>query len=179
MPLPHAHTYSPSPHTHDQGTQDITNCSSSAIAVTWGVFPGKEIVQPTVVDPESFQVWKVSQITPLRQLCPVPLYLRSSLSLTTRQLVNYFDHIRISSTLHTLQLALCPHTLSYTPITDSLSLSSPSPTLPSPPNAPRLKPLICGRASGVPCIRRGLNQNRSSLKSLRLTTWSTWWTTTT
>lgn len=42
-----------------QGTEDITNCSSSAIAVTWGVFPGKEIVQPTVVDPESFQVWKV------------------------------------------------------------------------------------------------------------------------
>lgn len=40
------------------GTEDITNCSSSAIAVTWGVFPGKEIVQPTVVDPESFQVWK-------------------------------------------------------------------------------------------------------------------------
>jgi len=27
-------------------------------AVTWGVFPGKEIVQPTVVDAESFVVWK-------------------------------------------------------------------------------------------------------------------------
>jgi len=27
-------------------------------AVTWGVFPGKEIVQPTVVDPESFMVWR-------------------------------------------------------------------------------------------------------------------------
>lgn len=27
-------------------------------AVTWGVFPGKEILQPTVVDPESFMVWK-------------------------------------------------------------------------------------------------------------------------
>ena len=29
------------------------------IAVTWGVFPGKEIIQPTVVDPVSFHVWKV------------------------------------------------------------------------------------------------------------------------
>ena len=28
-------------------------------AVTWGVFPAKEVVQPTVVDPQSFSVWKV------------------------------------------------------------------------------------------------------------------------
>lgn len=28
-------------------------------AVTWGVFPGKEIVQPTVVDAQSFGIWKV------------------------------------------------------------------------------------------------------------------------
>jgi len=28
-------------------------------AVTWGVFPAKEIIQPTVVDPASFMVWKV------------------------------------------------------------------------------------------------------------------------
>jgi methylenetetrahydrofolate reductase (NADPH) len=27
-------------------------------AVTWGVFPAKEVVQPTVVDPASFAVWK-------------------------------------------------------------------------------------------------------------------------
>ncbi|KAI5061339.1 hypothetical protein GOP47_0024249 [Adiantum capillus-veneris] len=27
-------------------------------AVTWGVFPAKEILQPTVVDPVSFMVWK-------------------------------------------------------------------------------------------------------------------------
>jgi len=27
-------------------------------AVTWGVFPAKEIIQPTVVDPSSFIVWK-------------------------------------------------------------------------------------------------------------------------
>ncbi len=29
-----------------------------ANAVTWGVFPGREILQPTVVDPASFRVWK-------------------------------------------------------------------------------------------------------------------------
>ena len=27
-------------------------------AVTWGVFPGQEIQQPTIVDPESFMIWK-------------------------------------------------------------------------------------------------------------------------
>ena len=27
-------------------------------AVTWGVFPGREIIQPTVVDPSSFRAWK-------------------------------------------------------------------------------------------------------------------------
>uniref|UniRef100_A0A8C6V3S9 Methylenetetrahydrofolate reductase (NADPH) n=1 Tax=Neogobius melanostomus TaxID=47308 RepID=A0A8C6V3S9_9GOBI len=27
-------------------------------AVTWGIFPGREIVQPTVVDPVSFMFWK-------------------------------------------------------------------------------------------------------------------------
>lgn len=32
-------------------------------AVTWGVFPGREIVQPTVVDSQSFGIWKVSQHT--------------------------------------------------------------------------------------------------------------------
>ena len=27
-------------------------------AVTWGVFPGREVIQPTVVDPMSFMIWK-------------------------------------------------------------------------------------------------------------------------
>ncbi|XP_035828034.1 methylenetetrahydrofolate reductase [Aplysia californica] len=41
------------------GEQDYTNCDEyQPIAVTWGVFPGKEIIQPTVVDPESFKTWK-------------------------------------------------------------------------------------------------------------------------
>lgn len=44
---------------NNKGTEDITNCDSTQpIAVTWGVFPGKEIVQPTVVDPISFNIWK-------------------------------------------------------------------------------------------------------------------------
>jgi methylenetetrahydrofolate reductase (NADPH) len=30
-------------------------------AVTWGVFPGMEIIQPTVVDPISFLSWKVNR----------------------------------------------------------------------------------------------------------------------
>jgi methylenetetrahydrofolate reductase (NADPH) len=28
------------------------------MAVTWGVFPGKEIMQPTIVDTRSFLIWK-------------------------------------------------------------------------------------------------------------------------
>jgi hypothetical protein len=28
-------------------------------AVTWGVFPGREVLQPTVIDPDAFMVWKV------------------------------------------------------------------------------------------------------------------------
>jgi len=41
------------------GREDYSNCSKhSPVAVTWGVFPGSEIIQPTVVDPVSFRVWK-------------------------------------------------------------------------------------------------------------------------
>lgn len=41
------------------GQNDYTNCDLACpIAVTWGVFPGKEIIQPTVVDPIAFQSWK-------------------------------------------------------------------------------------------------------------------------
>lgn len=37
----------------------ISNVGKTDVnAVTWGVFPGKEILQPTVVDPASFMVWK-------------------------------------------------------------------------------------------------------------------------
>ncbi|XP_059445967.1 methylenetetrahydrofolate reductase (NADH) 2-like [Corylus avellana] len=37
----------------------ISNSGKTDVnAVTWGVFPAKEIIQPTVVDPSSFHVWK-------------------------------------------------------------------------------------------------------------------------
>ena len=43
-----------------QGKEDVTNADVySPNAVTWGVFPGSQIVQPTVVDPVAFQFWKV------------------------------------------------------------------------------------------------------------------------
>lgn len=29
-----------------------------ANAVTWGVFPGKEIIQPTIVEESTFKIWK-------------------------------------------------------------------------------------------------------------------------
>ncbi|PCI98001.1 MAG: methylenetetrahydrofolate reductase [Flavobacteriales bacterium] len=36
----------------------ITNCEGATIAVTWGIFPNTEIIQPTIVDYESFLIWK-------------------------------------------------------------------------------------------------------------------------
>ena len=41
-------------------------------AVTWGVFPGKEIVQPTIVEAISFMAWKVSAL-PL--LCEISIVI--------------------------------------------------------------------------------------------------------
>ncbi|GMF02612.1 unnamed protein product [Ambrosiozyma monospora] len=43
----------------DKDDKVASNCSRGTInAVTWGCFPGKEIVQPTVVDKISFIAWK-------------------------------------------------------------------------------------------------------------------------
>jgi methylenetetrahydrofolate reductase (NADPH) len=36
----------------------ITNCKDVTVAVTWGIFPKTEIIQPTIVDYESFLIWK-------------------------------------------------------------------------------------------------------------------------
>jgi methylenetetrahydrofolate reductase (NADPH) len=37
----------------------ITNLpENSVMAVTWGIFPGKEVIQPTIVDTRSFLIWK-------------------------------------------------------------------------------------------------------------------------
>lgn len=45
-----------------QGDLRTNTHSDGPNAVTWGVFPGKEIVQPTVVEALSFMAWKVSRI---------------------------------------------------------------------------------------------------------------------
>ena len=53
------------------GSLNLTNCDSEQPnAVTWGVFPGKEIIQPTVVDPISFLSWKVCE----KILLPIFIY---------------------------------------------------------------------------------------------------------
>ena len=48
----------------------MTECAN---AVTWGVFPGREVLQPTVVDPISFRVWKDEAfrlwLSPVRESC--------------------------------------------------------------------------------------------------------------
>ena len=46
-------------HAVDVSGNTYTNSKTGRpCAVTWGVFPGREVIQPTVVDPESFLVWK-------------------------------------------------------------------------------------------------------------------------
>lgn len=41
------------------GSREYLNVPPTrANAVTWGVWPGKEILQPTVVDPQAFRVWR-------------------------------------------------------------------------------------------------------------------------
>ncbi|BFZ54594.1 methylenetetrahydrofolate reductase 1 [Savitreella phatthalungensis] len=37
----------------------VTNMTSGQVnAVTWGIFPGKDIAQPTIIEEESFKAWK-------------------------------------------------------------------------------------------------------------------------
>ncbi|XP_037684437.1 methylenetetrahydrofolate reductase isoform X2 [Choloepus didactylus] len=46
-------------HVVDVKGENITNAPElQPNAVTWGIFPGREIIQPTVVDPVSFMYWK-------------------------------------------------------------------------------------------------------------------------
>uniref|UniRef100_A0A8C9BTN4 Methylenetetrahydrofolate reductase n=2 Tax=Phocoena sinus TaxID=42100 RepID=A0A8C9BTN4_PHOSS len=46
-------------HIVDVKGDNITNAPElQPNAVTWGIFPGREIIQPTVVDPVSFMFWK-------------------------------------------------------------------------------------------------------------------------
>ena len=41
-----------------EGTTHSNLRPDAVSAVTWGVFPGEEIIQPTVVDAKTFHVWK-------------------------------------------------------------------------------------------------------------------------
>ncbi len=41
-----------------KGESHTTLADNAVTAVTWGVFPGREIIQPTVVDAKSFKIWK-------------------------------------------------------------------------------------------------------------------------
>ncbi|EYC26895.1 hypothetical protein Y032_0009g413 [Ancylostoma ceylanicum] len=43
---------------HDGSFDHMNGEATTPIAVTWGVFPGAEIAQPTVVDPLAFRAWK-------------------------------------------------------------------------------------------------------------------------
>ncbi|KAK5964174.1 Methylenetetrahydrofolate reductase [Trichostrongylus colubriformis] len=43
---------------HDGSFDRMNGEQTTPIAVTWGVFPGAEIAQPTVVDPLAFRAWK-------------------------------------------------------------------------------------------------------------------------
>ncbi|GMF09876.1 unnamed protein product [Phytophthora lilii] len=56
-----------------------SNASESAVAVTWGVFPNMEILQPTIVDSSSFLVWK-DEVFALWLKLWVPLYEEGSQS---------------------------------------------------------------------------------------------------
>jgi len=43
-----------------QGDENSTNCDcNEANVVTWGIFTGTMVIQPTVVDPVAFHYWKV------------------------------------------------------------------------------------------------------------------------
>ena len=45
-----------------RGDLRTNTTSDGPNAVTWGVFPGKEVVQPTIVEAISFMAWKVLQL---------------------------------------------------------------------------------------------------------------------
>lgn len=59
-----------------RGDLRTNTTSEGPNAVTWGVFPGKEVVQPTIVEAISFMAWKVRSLLPLTTV-------RASLTVTT------------------------------------------------------------------------------------------------
>jgi len=54
--------------------------SGDVNAVTWGIFPGKEIVQSTIIEEESFKAWRVSSLVTTTLLCSPSVSLINVLS---------------------------------------------------------------------------------------------------
>lgn len=88
----------------DTGTELKTNNANEAPnAVTWGVFPGKEIVQPTIVEAVSFMAWKVSQTLSTHQRHTNDVVMirtkRSNLESNGHNSMNPILHLASSSTM--------------------------------------------------------------------------------
>lgn len=62
-----------------QGDFKTNTQNDQPTAVTWGVFPGKEIIQPTIVESMAFMAWKVCKKNSLYKsvLDRLPIMLRS------------------------------------------------------------------------------------------------------
>lgn len=126
--------------------KNITNAPElQPNAVTWGIFPGREIIQPTVVDPISFMFWKVSGWEGV-----YPGYLESPGQTVVRN-----THPR------TYKLGLGGHNLalisgpagavlpcSSLGVVALLTLTHVS------VSSCRMRPLPCGLSSGANCMRR-------------------------
>jgi methylenetetrahydrofolate reductase (NADPH) len=54
---------------NNRGDLRTNTHSDGPNAVTWGVFPGKEIIQPTIVEAVSFMAWKVCLSNLFRGTC--------------------------------------------------------------------------------------------------------------
>lgn len=52
------------------GDLRTNNSSEGPNAVTWGIFPGKEVIQPTIVEAVSFMAWKVTCFTAIQRTSP-------------------------------------------------------------------------------------------------------------
>lgn len=113
-----------------------SNCRDRPIAVTWGVFPGREVLQPTVVDPHAFNIWKQEAfdlwIQEWARIYPAdsPSYkvhlrfqVSSSLTINQSNKCNSLVHIYLTAIGHILELfaiysALCTlHKLSMKYVT--------------------------------------------------------------